>query len=67
MAHPDRLLTVAEWAGMVGQSKSYARARLDSGEVPGAFKQGSQWRVPLAAHIAYVRAQQDNHDAGGNR
>lgn len=53
--HPDRLLTVDEWAGMVGLSTSYARARILSGLVPGALKQGKGWRIPLRAHSEYVR------------
>lgn len=53
--HPDRLLTVEEWAGMVGLSPSHARALLGADQVPGAFKQGTQWRVPLRAHTEYVR------------
>jgi excisionase family DNA binding protein len=53
----EKLLTVKEVAQKLRISQATVLNLIDSGEFPGAFKAGNQWRIPESVLEDYIRRQ----------
>jgi len=56
MESTERPLTTGKVAARLGVSAPTVRDLIDAGKFPGAFKVGTDWRVPAADVDAYIAA-----------
>lgn len=52
---PEPFHTVADMVKQLGLSHATVCRRIETGQFPGAYKDGQKWRIPESARVAYLQ------------